>query len=115
MRRLLWLTWGAGFAFVLVILACLGIVMTVGRPPIRFPQLQAHWKTEPPSIRIAVFGDTQKGLAGFAALAEKAKAEGISLAIHTGDLVSHADAGHYDLALTWVQRANLEVPFVVVP
>ena len=119
MKRLLWAIWWAGFLFVLIILACLGLVLGTDKPPKLHEGNFLCSKCFPPrqggKTKMAVFGDTQKGLAGFAALAELAKAEDIDLAIHTGDLVSHADVGHYDLALKWVERARLGVPFVVAP
>lgn len=115
MKRLLWTAWWAGFAFVLCILGCLPLAF-FARIGVRIhgngnlPPLRTEGKTT-----IAVFGDTQKGLAAFAVLAERAKTEGIDLAVHTGDLVSHADQGHYDLAGSWVRRADLHVPFIVAP
>lgn len=114
MRRLLRATWWAGATFLFLILGCLVIAARCNPKSIVYGNRQMPEKG-PDKTRIAVFGDTQKGLAGFAALAERAKTEGVDLAIHTGDLVSHADVGHYDLALTWVERARLGVPCVVVP
>jgi len=115
MKRLLWAAWWTGVLLVVVVFACVTFVLVTGRT---WALDSVYFKppaNERPSAKIAVFGDTQKGLAGFAALAEMAKAEGVDLAIHTGDLVSHADIGHYDLAILWLQRARLEVPFRVVP
>ncbi len=114
MKRLLWALWWAGAFFVVIILACAGLAIASKPGPVNFGN------RKPPDLRrestkIAVFGDTQKGLAGFAALAQLAKADGVDLAVHTGDLVSRADVGHYDLATTWVRRANLGIPFVVTP
>jgi predicted phosphodiesterase len=114
MRRLLWALWGIGVLFVVAIITCIIWARWSGRSNFarRDPR---ELRSTLEKTRIAVFGDTQKGLAGFAKLAERAKAERIDLAIHTGDLVSRADVGHYDLALTWVERARLGVPFVVTP
>ena len=104
-----------GIALVLAVDLCLGIAAGMGRPkPIVYGNRRMPEKG-PGTTRIAVFGDTQKGLASFAMLFEAAKREGIDLAVHTGDLVSHADTGHYDLALTWVQRGRGEIPFLVTP
>src|SRR6185503_378134 len=119
MKRLVWLVWWAGVLAVLAILGCVALsVGAIARRPVKpWSGNLVRPDNQQAFIKIAVFGDTQKGLAGFAALAEKAKAEGISLAVHTGDLVSHADVGHYDLALKWVLDAYPQggVPFVVVP
>ncbi|HTF57414.1 MAG TPA: metallophosphoesterase, partial [Planctomycetota bacterium] len=114
-RRLVWTAWLAGVLFVLCILGCLPLALMArigtrihgngNLPPLRRDD----------TTRIAVFGDTQKGLAAFAALAERAKAEGVDLAVHTGSLVGHADPGHYDLAESRVRRADLYVPFIVAP
>jgi len=114
-RAIGWTAFVVGATVALIVVACaiwakwapVGNVAIFGNE--RIPEQQ------PASTRIAVFGDTQKGLAGFAALAEIAKKEGVDLAIHTGDLVSRADVGHYALATTWVRRARLGIPFVVTP
>src|SRR5258705_3569337 len=115
MKRLLWTGWLAGVLFVLCILGCLPLAL-MARIGIR---IQGSGNLPPlrrdDTTKIAVFGDTHKGLAAFAALAERAKAEGIDLAVHTGDLVGHADQGHYDLAEFWVRRGDLYVPVIVVP
>jgi predicted phosphodiesterase len=114
MRRLLWAVWWTGFAVLIAVVSA--TLWAAFNQPVhaRFGNT-ARPETSPAVSRIAVFGDTQKGLAAFAELAARAKREGIDLAIHTGDLVSRADVGHYDLATRWVQRANLGVPFVVTP
>ena len=116
MKRLLWAVWCVGVAFVLVILSCLPMAF-LARIGLR---IRANANVQPlrtdGTTTLAVFGDTQKGLAAFAELAKRAKAEGIDLAVHTGDLVSHADEGHYDLAEKWVREAHdFYVPFVVTP
>lgn len=119
MRRLAWTLWWAGAAFAVLVVCGAGLAASAAWG---FPRKPWSGNLRRPdnnnsSAKIAVFGDTQKGLAGFAALAELAKKESVDLAIHTGDLVSHADVGHYDLAATWVIRAFGfgGVPFVVVP
>ncbi|HTF55654.1 MAG TPA: metallophosphoesterase [Planctomycetota bacterium] len=116
MKRVLgWTAFSAGVLLVVVLWLCLGIAAAIGRPgPIEYGNRRMP-ENGKATARIAVLGDTQKGLAAFAALLEIAKREGVDLAVHTGDLVSHADAGHYDLALTWVERARLGVPFLVTP
>lgn len=114
MKRILWPAWWAGFLVALVVVACVAWAAWAQPVHTRFGNTNLP-DNRPATTKIAVFGDSQKGIAGFAALAEMAKAVGIDLAIHTGDLVSHADVGHYDLATRWVQRARLGVPFVVTP
>ena len=78
-------------------------------PSANFPDLEAP----PPSYQIAVLGDAQKGLANFDRLLEAVK--GSRLILHTGDLVSTNDEGHYRLVALHLQRADLSVPFIVVP
>jgi 3',5'-cyclic AMP phosphodiesterase CpdA len=104
-----------GIALLLLLYACLGIAFAVGRPR---PAILANENLPPndqPSVRIAVLGDTQKGVAAFAELLQRAKGEGMDLAVHTGDFVSHADQGHYNLALAWLDRAELGVPVLITP
>lgn len=114
MKRLAWVVWWAGAVGVVFVIGCVIWARWSGRA--NFAHRDSRELSSPlDRTRIAVFGDTQKGLASFAALGEIAKLQHIDLAMHTGDLVSHADVGHYDLALTWVERARLGVPFVVVP
>ena len=115
-RALGWTAFGAGVLFVFLVWLCFGIAVAMGRPkPIAYGNRLMPADHDAESVRIAVFGDTQKGIAAFAELAARAKSQLVDLAVHTGDLVSHADTGHYDLALTWVGRAHLGVPFVVAP
>lgn len=116
MKRVLgWTAFSAGLLLVLLLSLCLGIAASIGRPdPMAYGNRRMPDNGRE-STRIAVLGDTQKGLAAFSALLEIAKNQGVDLAVHTGDLVSHADVGHYDLALAWIARARLSIPFLVTP
>lgn len=63
--------------------------------------------------RVAVLGDTQKGIASFGRLMEKLAEEKPAFYVHTGDLVSHNDDGHWLLARLAVGRAAPDAPFLV--
>ncbi len=62
---------------------------------------------------VAIFGDAQKGLPALEALAARARREGAKLGVSTGDLVSHADEGHWRLARRALAAAGWDAPFVV--
>ena len=64
-------------------------------------------------VRIAVFGDSQKGLANLEALAGIAAAEHCDLGISTGDFVAHNDDGHWKLARHAVRSGGFDRPFLV--
>ena len=66
-------------------------------------------------FKVAVLGDSQKGLRNLTNLARAVQEEQPVLILHTGDLVSHNDEGHYRLAALALERANLKVPMRVVP
>lgn len=68
-----------------------------------------------PSFRVAVLGDTQKGIGNLRNLLEELKKEKIDLILHTGDLVATNDEGHYRLAAAAFRRSELVVPLAVVP
>ncbi|MBI4563605.1 MAG: metallophosphoesterase [Planctomycetes bacterium] len=114
-RTIAWAGVASGFLLLSMVAACFLISCLLGNPePPTLGNLVPPHPAIPP-LRLAVFGDTQKGLATFAALLEKAKAEGAELAVHTGDLVSRADEAHYRLAKAVLSRAGFEAPFLVAP
>jgi predicted phosphodiesterase len=78
----------------------------------------ASWiEHQPPreSFSFLVVGDIQ---GGFRTLSQHIfkKSDGIySFAIQTGDLMSHADEGHYAQTLYELKKSDLNIPFFVVP
>jgi 3',5'-cyclic AMP phosphodiesterase CpdA len=67
------------------------------------------------SYRVAVIGDSQKGLANLRNLVRRVQQEDLRAIFHTGDLVAHNDEGHYRLTALYLSRAGLELPFIAVP
>ncbi|MFN3484599.1 MAG: metallophosphoesterase family protein [Planctomycetota bacterium] len=65
--------------------------------------------------RVAVLGDSQKGLRNLANLLREIRKENVRFILHTGDLVSDNDDGHYRLAALALRRGNPGVPFLAVP
>jgi 3',5'-cyclic AMP phosphodiesterase CpdA len=65
--------------------------------------------------RVAVLGDSQKGLANLSNLLRCVKEEKVDFILHTGDLVSTNDEGHYRLVALYLERAGIDVPMIVVP
>lgn len=96
----------------LMTLALCGVVR-VANPEVQFPP--ALPLPQGSSYRVAVLGDSQKGLSNLRNLVGAAKREGAKAIFHTGDLVSDNDEGHYALAGLYLRRAGLDVPFRVVP
>lgn len=93
-------------------------VVAAGTPDRPFPLAVGNWPRQPDErhrFKVAVLGDSQKGLRNLANLLERIKAERVDFILHTGDLVSHNDDGHYRLVALVLSRARLEVPFLVVP
>jgi 3',5'-cyclic AMP phosphodiesterase CpdA len=66
-------------------------------------------------FRIGVLGDSQKGLANLRNITRAVLQENVSLLVHTGDLVSDNDDGHYRLARLYLRRGGAEVIPVVAP
>ena len=117
-KRISWIAWWTGILVVIVAWGCLiyaeSMTMTIPLPS-RFLNTDVFRKHDAESARILVFGDTQKGLAGFAGLAVKAEVKPEDLVFHTGDLVSRADDGHFDLAFLYLGRHIEYSPIVVTP
>lgn len=65
------------------------------RDPVQDPK--APWK-------VGVLGDSQKGLANFRNVARAVSDQGVQLLLHTGDLVSNNDEGHYRLAYSFLRE-----------
>jgi hypothetical protein len=120
MRRLLWTAWVAGLLFFLTVLACLVIAgkALIGLGP-RYANNELTLSPAPKrdfdEARIIVLGDTQKGIAAFGELIRQAKVTELDLVVHTGDLVSRADEGHYELAGLYVRRSLEYSKMVVTP
>lgn len=66
------------------------------------------------SFSFLVLGDIQAGHANLLPLLQIADKR-YDFAVQTGDLVSHADKGHYALALHALATSDLQVPLFVVP
>lgn len=76
-----------------------------------------QWLQEQPfleSFRFLVLGDIQAGYRNISRLLSPVSAP-YAFAVQTGDLVSHADSGHYALALYELKRSDLQNPLFVVP
>ncbi len=115
MRIAAWGAAGLGSLVLAFLLLC-GILEVVlgGRP------MPERVGARPPadagtSFRVAVLGDSQKGIANLANLLEAVRDEKPAFILHTGDLVADNDEGHYRLAALTLERARLEAPFLVVP
>ena len=68
------------------------------------------------SFCFAVFGDIQQITEKIPQLISALKEESpVSFIIQTGDLVSHADSGHYNLLLNELAQSKLRLPLFVVP
>jgi Icc protein len=75
------------------------------------------WLQEQPSVEsfsFLVIGDIQAGYRNIGRLL-KTTSEPCAFAVQTGDLVSHADQGHYSLALYELKKSDLLAPLFVVP
>ncbi len=110
------LAWTAGLpgALVLVLLAVCGIVNFL---PGDEPWPLSRPATDDPrsKYRVAVLGDSQKGIGNLEMLLDAVSAEGVDLILHTGDLVASNDEGHYRLAARVFRRAAPRVPAAVAP
>ena len=106
-----WIAAGLG-VLVLALLGICGIVnLILGSVPM--PDLVGNGKANIPLVasgegpfKIGVLGDTQKGLASLARILEVLKEEDVDFIIHTGDLVSRNDEGHYRLAALTLARVS---------
>jgi len=65
--------------------------------------------------RVGVLGDSQKGLANLRNITRELVKEDVSLLLHTGDLVSTNDLGHYRLATLYLKRGGAWGMPVVAP
>lgn len=108
MRKLLW----AGVLLGTLGLICLfgvAIIDATGEAVYPIQALQP----EQPRFRIGVLGDSQKGLSNLRDITSRVLREDVSLLLHTGDLVSNNDEGHYRLARRALTRGGAKVmPFV---
>jgi len=66
-------------------------------------------------FRFIVLGDIQSGFKNLTKLLHPAVSAPPHFILQTGDLVSHADSGHYNLVLHELEKADLRVPLLVVP
>ena len=76
-----------------------------------------QWLQEQPSAEsfsFLVLGDIQAGYRNLSRLL-KTTSVPCAFAVQTGDLMSHADQGHYRLALYELKKSDLQMPLFVVP
>jgi len=76
-----------------------------------------QWLQEQPSLKsfsFLVIGDIQAGYRNLGQLL-KPSIKPHAFAVQTGDLVSHADQGHYCLVLHELKKSDLQAPLFVVP
>lgn len=78
-----------------------------------FPHSRTSYPSRP--FRIGVLGDSQKGLANLRNITRAVLAENVSLLMHTGDLVSDNDLGHYRLAALYLRKGGATAMPVVAP
>lgn len=116
MRKAAWAAAGIGSLILIGLAVCGSVNLAVGNRPmpsrVRNDQPPADPKTK---FKVAVLGDSQKGLANLSNLLRRLKEEKVDLILHTGDLVSTNDEGHYRLIALYLERAGIDVPMVVVP
>jgi predicted phosphodiesterase len=67
------------------------------------------------AYRVAVLGDSQKGLSNLRNLVAACQEAGAVALFHTGDLVASNDDGHYRLAAEYLRRGGLRVPLYAIP
>jgi len=116
-RPICWTILGAGGLILAILLVC-GLVAAGGAPDVpmagnREPLIAQASGVDKEPFRFAVLGDTQKGLANFDRLVAKVAEERPAFFVHTGDLVSHNDVGHYTLAKRHLAKASLIVPLLI--
>ncbi len=116
MRKAAWATAASSGLVLLGLAVCGAVNLAVGGRP-----MPARVRNDQPlsdsgtRFKVAVLGDSQKGLANLSNLLRRVKEEKADLILHTGDLVSTNDEGHYRLVALYLERAGIDVPMVVVP
>lgn len=118
MRIAAWIVTAAGTLFLLFLLVCSLVNRAVGYVEMPAEVSNLDGPDSSPrgaAFKVAVLGDSQKGLANLTNIVRAVQEEEPVLMFHTGDLVSHNDEGHYRLAALALDRANLEVQLAVVP
>lgn len=108
MKRVLWVFAVCG-SLVLLLLGLAGCLDWVSRLMVKI-HLERNQEFTP--YRVGVLGDSQKGLANLRNIARAVRNEKVSVLLHTGDLVSNNDDGHYRLAWQYLQMAGCDMPIV---
>ncbi len=116
MRKAAWAGATVGGLLLVVLAVCGAVNIAVGGRPMP-PRVRNDQPLSDPATRlkVAVLGDSQKGLTNLSNLLARLKDEKVDLVLHTGDLVSTNDEGHYRLAALTLGRAGIDVPVVIVP
>ncbi|MCX5895897.1 MAG: metallophosphoesterase [Proteobacteria bacterium] len=70
---------------------------------------------EQESFSFLVIGDIQSGHLNLSRQILAPAKNTCAFAVQTGDLVSHADSGHYALALYELKKSSLDIPLFVIP
>lgn len=115
MRKLQW----AGVLLGTVLLLALAFLgaMDVWLAATSWPHLTPAAPNPPasPRYKVAVLGDSQKGLSNLRNIARKVADETVAFVLHTGDLVSNNDEGHYRLAFRYLRRGGMNAVPIVTP
>ncbi len=112
-----WFIVGAGSSILFAVAICAIVALDLGDP--KTPMVGNRRElvdraAEGRGIyRFVVLGDTQKGLASFDVLLAKAMEENPAFLVHSGDLVSHNDEGHYRLARHHIAKGSLQIPMLI--
>ena len=115
-RKIAWVVAVSGLLVLAAAAACGAVNAVLGHRPMpalvgNRPDLQASKS----KYRVAVLGDSQKGIANLRNVLRAVKAEDVDFILQTGDLVSTNDEGHYRLAALTLERAELPVRMAIVP
>lgn len=110
---------GVGVITATVLLVLLAILAVIGEASAR-KGAPLHPAAHPPATthgggryRVGILGDSQKGLANLRNITQRVMAEEVLFLLHTGDLVSDNDIGHYRLAAEYLKKGGARsIPYV---
>ncbi|HLF92435.1 MAG TPA: metallophosphoesterase [Planctomycetota bacterium] len=110
-RRIAWAA-GLGGGLVLSFLALCGLLAAREIP------MTTRFTPRPGTLgryRVAVLGDSQKGITNLKNILRRAREERADLLLQTGDIVSSNDEGHYQLLAHVLMKEAFGIPLVIVP